>query len=161
MSNEWPMNPQSEAVPGSEQPEGAAAPEAAVRDGGEAGGTTRGFASGVEPASPPLAPDADSLASPSASDPGAEEEFFRPGEEIGELELADADPVPETQAPPLSGRARARRRGRRLVLLDTWQRSGLPAGDFADLVGISKATLFDWKKKFAESGPAGLMDKPK
>ena len=29
----------------------------------------------------------------------------------------------------------------RLLLLDTWQRSGLPAGDFAPLVGISKHTL--------------------
>jgi transposase InsO family protein len=49
----------------------------------------------------------------------------------------------------------------RLLLLDTWKRSGLPAGDFAALVGISKHTLYSWKKKFAEEGPAGLMDKPK
>ncbi len=49
----------------------------------------------------------------------------------------------------------------RLLLLDTWQRSGLPAADFAALVGISKFTLFAWKKKFEQEGPAGLMDKPK
>src|SRR5262245_54598783 len=49
----------------------------------------------------------------------------------------------------------------RLLLLDTWQRSGLPAADFAALVGISKFTLFAWKKKFEQDGPAGLMDKPK
>jgi transposase InsO family protein len=49
----------------------------------------------------------------------------------------------------------------RLLLLDTWQRSGLPAGDFAALVGISKFSLFAWKKKFDQEGPAGLMDKPK
>jgi transposase InsO family protein len=49
----------------------------------------------------------------------------------------------------------------RLLLLDTWQRSGLPAGDFAALVGISKFSLFAWKKKFEREGPAGLMDKPK
>jgi transposase InsO family protein len=49
----------------------------------------------------------------------------------------------------------------RLLLLDTWQRSGLPAGDFAALVGISKHTLYAWKKKFDTQGPAGLMDQPK
>ena len=49
----------------------------------------------------------------------------------------------------------------RLLLLDTWQRSGLPAGDFAPLVGLSKHTLYAWKKKFETEGPAGLMDKPR
>src|SRR5262249_39607295 len=76
--------------------------------------------------------------------------------------------------PPLA-RSRQRRRSlavpapkvetlqpaQRLLLLDTWQRSGLPAADFAALVGISKFTLFAWKKKFEQEGPAGLMDKPK
>ena len=37
----------------------------------------------------------------------------------------------------------------RLLILDTWQRSGLPAGDFAPLVGISKHTLYLWKKRFS------------
>jgi hypothetical protein len=46
-------------------------------------------------------------------------------------------------------------------LLDTWQRSGLTAADFAALVGISKITQFAWKKKFEQAGPAGLMDKPR
>jgi len=49
----------------------------------------------------------------------------------------------------------------RLLLLDTWQRSGLPAKDFAALVGISKFTLYTWKKKFDAQGPAGLLDRPK
>ena len=49
----------------------------------------------------------------------------------------------------------------RLLLLDTWQRSGLPAGDFADLVGINKTTLLGWQRRFDAEGPAGLMDKPK
>jgi transposase InsO family protein len=49
----------------------------------------------------------------------------------------------------------------RLLLLDTWQRSGLPAGDFAALVGLSKHTLYAWKKKFDAQGPAGLMDQPR
>src|SRR5262245_40318939 len=49
----------------------------------------------------------------------------------------------------------------RLLVLDTWRRSGLPAGDFAPLVGLSRHTLYAWKKKFDEHGPAGLADKPK
>jgi transposase len=50
---------------------------------------------------------------------------------------------------------------KRLLLLDTWQRSGLPAKDFAALVGMSKFTLYTWKKKFDAQGPAGLLDQPK
>ncbi len=49
----------------------------------------------------------------------------------------------------------------RLLILDTWQRSGLPAGDFAALVGVSKHTLYAWKKKFDDQGPSGLMDPPR
>jgi transposase InsO family protein len=49
----------------------------------------------------------------------------------------------------------------RLLLLDTWQRSGLPAADFAALVGLSKHTLYAWKRKFAAEGPGGLMDRPR
>src|SRR6266849_6492633 len=41
------------------------------------------------------------------------------------------------------------------------ERSGLPAGDFAALVGLSKHTLYAWKKKFDAEGPAGLMDQPR
>jgi transposase InsO family protein len=47
----------------------------------------------------------------------------------------------------------------RLLLLDTWRRSGLPAGDFAALVGLSKHTLYGWKKRFDAEGPGGLMAK--
>jgi transposase InsO family protein len=49
----------------------------------------------------------------------------------------------------------------RLLILDTWQRSGLPAGDFAPLVGISKHTLYLWKKRFSQHGPAGLAEHPR
>jgi transposase InsO family protein len=49
----------------------------------------------------------------------------------------------------------------RLLLLDLWQRSGLPAGDFANLVGVSKHTLYAWKKRFDTQGPAGLLDQPR
>lgn len=76
----------------------------------------------------------------------------------------------------LAGR-RGKRRGRRLVktgtpttpltapqrllLLDTWRRSGLPAADFAALIGMSKYTLYAWKKRFEQHGPAGLLDQPR
>jgi transposase InsO family protein len=51
----------------------------------------------------------------------------------------------------------------RLLLLDTWMRSGLPAGDFAAMLGgaISKHTLYGWKKRFEAMGPAGLSDQPR
>lgn len=49
----------------------------------------------------------------------------------------------------------------RLLILDTWLRSGLPAKDFAPLVGVTKHTLYSWKKKFDELGPGGLMDQPR
>src|SRR5260221_185795 len=91
---------------------------------------------------------------------------------------AGADPA--FPPPRLSGRGK-RRRGvpvtapaalprslpenltpaQRLLLLDTWQRSGLPAGDFAAMVGISKHTLYNWKRKFDTQGPGGLMDQPR
>lgn len=57
-------------------------------------------------------------------------------------------------APPLTA-------DQRLLLLDVWRRSGLPAGDFAALVGLSKHSLYDWKHKFETEGPAGLQDKPR
>jgi transposase InsO family protein len=90
-----------------------------------------------------------------------------------------ADPIAESNPPGVGPLPRlpGRRRGRRLVkakepsppptaqqrllLLDTWRRSGLPAGDFAALVGLSKHTLYAWKKKFDQQGPAGLLDQPR
>jgi transposase len=49
----------------------------------------------------------------------------------------------------------------RLLLLDTWQRSGLPAKDFSAMVGVGHYTLYKWKRSFDEYGPEGLMDRPK
>jgi transposase InsO family protein len=64
-------------------------------------------------------------------------------------------------SPPGDGPASPLTAEQRLLLLDTWRRSGLPAGDFAPLVGISKHTLYDWKRRFETEGPAGLQDKPR
>lgn len=49
----------------------------------------------------------------------------------------------------------------RLLLLDTWLRSKLPAKDFAALVGVSPHTLYKWKALFEAEGPAGLTNRPK
>jgi transposase InsO family protein len=47
----------------------------------------------------------------------------------------------------------------RLLVLDTWKRSGLPASEFASLVGVTAATLYTWRRKFLEEGPGGLLPK--
>ena len=112
--------------------------------------------------------------------PGGTDADGRPTrpEPIGDDTLIDIDRRPPAAPPlPLPRRA-ARRKGRRLVnpadatplamtpqqrllLLDTGRRSGLPAADFAALVGVSKHTLYAWKKKFDTAGPAGLLDQPR
>lgn len=71
--------------------------------------------------------------------------------------------------PSLSARRRgtrkrvARRRRvftpeQRLLILDAWRRSKIPATDFAPLLGISPHSLYSWRRRFLESGPAGLQD---
>ncbi len=45
----------------------------------------------------------------------------------------------------------------RLLLLDCWFRSKLPATEFSPLVGVSTATLYAWRRRFEEEGPAGLL----
>ena len=45
----------------------------------------------------------------------------------------------------------------RLMLLDVWQRSELPAKDFSELSGVSAHSLYTWRKKFEAEGPAGLV----
>jgi transposase InsO family protein len=62
---------------------------------------------------------------------------------------------------PSDAKGAALTAAQRLIILDTWRRSGLPANDFADLVGVSKHTLYAWKKKFEEEGPGGLADRPR
>ena len=118
---------------------------------------------------------------------GGGEEGGRPAEQAAELRDASADhavegseglspeELSELVAPLPPPRRRTRRRvpaeeapprrsltpEQRLVVLDTWQRSGLPAKDFAALIGVSQHTLYKWKKRFEEEGPAGLQDKPR
>lgn len=89
-----------------------------------------------------------------------------------------SDPLDwEMGPPPPAPNLGARRRGtmaklparpqmpisptQKLLLLDTWQRSGLPARDFAALVNLSRHTLLAWKRRFEQLGPAGLLDQPR
>jgi len=93
----------------------------------------------------------------------------------GGLPISDA---PDAALPPRLSNRRRRKTGRRvapetaaqrasftsrerLLILDTWLRSKLPAKDFSGLVRISQHTLYKWKHRFEEDGPAGLEDRPK
>jgi transposase InsO family protein len=68
---------------------------------------------------------------------------------------------PPSKAARLPGEERPRNftSTQRLLILDSWQRSALPATDFAPLVGLSPAALYKWKRLFEEHGPSGLEEK--
>jgi transposase InsO family protein len=120
-------------------------------------------------------PDAHPPSAPLGHDPSHDGPSSSGGDDL--LEIIDDPPVDPPFPSPVP-RLDAPRRGRRLVkpqpsapatltpqqrllLLDIWNRSGLPAGDFAPLVGVSKHTLYAWKKRFEAEGPAGLLDPPR
>src|SRR5262245_18795105 len=104
------------------------------------------------------------------SDEKREAPVVPPAEELPRQEVPGAEPVAREERPAgfwqPHGRQPRRRRlvqptettpvalgpPQRLLLLDTWKRSGLPAGDFAAMVGISKHTLYAWKKRFEAEG---------
>ena len=86
----------------------------------------------------------------------------------------NSHPLDGLQSPVHPARARGRKLARpediktpslspeqRLLILDTWRRSGLPARDFAPLVGVSRHTLYSWKQRFDREGPGGLVDRPR
>jgi len=99
-----------------------------------------------------------------------------PENEVEGAEASVQESLPWDDTPPAPVR-KTRRRGtlkpgaerpalplspqQKLLLLDTWLRSGLPARDFGALVNVSRQTLYAWKKRFEELGPAGLIDQPK
>jgi len=97
------------------------------------------------------------------------------GPQLPKREGNPADWEPEPVKPPnLIARKRGKSLAKRpekprlpltpqqkLLLLDTWQRSGLPARDFGALINMSRHTLYAWKRRFEQEGPAGLMDKPR
>ena len=173
-----PDQPPPQAVPATSNPQAAPAGAGEADDGAERGRSPSAAQAAASPApaahsAPPPAP----LPQPAVSDP----------EQLAEADGIDAEPEPpwvlpdvdpdlDPLGPPLP-RLGQPPRGRRLVkkdpapapaitpqqrllLLDIWQRSALSAGDFASLVGLSKHTLYAWKKRFDTHGPAGLMDSP-
>jgi transposase InsO family protein len=148
-------------------------PAAEAERGRSPSGASAAGSSNVDPR---YTPDLDpSLGSPPRRDPSLDGEATDSNcgaEDAHQSESHGEDPV---RPPALS----ARRRGSalrkkddtpprkdltpegRLLILDTWNRSGLPAGDFSSLVGVSKHTLYAWKRRFDLEGPAGLLDRPK
>lgn len=62
---------------------------------------------------------------------------------------------------PADGRVANFTGEQRLLLLDAWLRSKLPATEFCALVGVSSHTLYQWRKRFEEQGPAGLLGRRK
>jgi transposase InsO family protein len=153
------------------------------RNAGEGSPEQRGGAntSGGEPSPasrPPGGP-------PGQAEAGHPSQSPEPGDQADSFdELSwehDAPPPYDVEGLPLPPNLTARRQGgprrrtlarpqlpqapltppQKLLLLDTWQRSGLPARDFGALVHISRHTLYAWKRRFEELGPAGLMDQPR
>jgi transposase InsO family protein len=49
----------------------------------------------------------------------------------------------------------------RILILDAWRRSELPATDFAPLVGLSLPTLYSWRAKLQRGGPEALLGRPR
>ena len=96
-----------------------------------------------------------------------------PDEEVVVLEDDEEPPVskprlastPKGRKNPRPAKKRPDERTRtftpeqRLLILDSWQKSKLPAGDFAPLVGLSSAALYKWKSLFEEHGFAGLEER--
>ena len=178
------------AKPASEAPANAACPSVALSELTNAAEATRFESppdsspfdgSSMADAAPTVALAAEPVPSPAAADqapPLAEQSRLHgaPDEWLDELppELRVKEaprPRGKRLARPdsASGQASAQAGGpkrlftpqQRLLLLDSWRRSGLPAKDFAALVGISKHTLYVWKQRFDREGPGGLMDQPR
>src|SRR5262245_40117762 len=59
---------------------------------------------------------------------------------------------PQVEGVALSGE-------QRLLILDAWARSELTAGEFGRIAGVSSHTLYAWRRRFEEFGPAGLDEK--
>jgi transposase InsO family protein len=157
-SDESPQVPPAEGA-SAEAPSGAAAPAAAAAQRGRSPSGAEAAAGAADaPPSPP--PDDDGwidLSAPAKEPAPDDRPHTLSGLGLGHGGRPTRPPPCRRltkdagSAPPVSPQ-------QRLLLLDTWQRSGLPAADFAALVGVSRHTLHAWKKRFDERGPAGLLD---
>src|SRR5438876_4193109 len=63
--------------------------------------------------------------------------------------VVEAEPRPGEAGVALSGE-------QRLLILDAWSRSELTAGEFGKIAGVSPHTLYAWRRRVEELGPAGL-----
>src|SRR5262249_52067369 len=142
------------------------------RSGGERSGASSpspAAATGRGPASPAMhehtqsgavQPRSEGLEGLGEADPG-DEPSGAGGEEEGDGIARSpclASPMKGRRLAPKDAKPSPLTPEQRLLLLDTWQRSSLPAGDFASLVGISKHTLYAWKKRVDAEGPAGRLE---
>ncbi len=142
--------------------------EKAYRDGPSASEGGRRPTGDADGAGAPARPDDRAGRAGGLNGPGEDLETGAPPAPEDGLREGELDRLPR-----LSSRRKGRRlvkkeepRGeltpeQRLLLLDTWQRSGLSAKDFSALVGVSRHTLYGWKRKFSTYGPEGLMDRPR
>ena len=102
--------------------------------------------------------DISEASAPAGAGPGPSARSSPSQEEAESAQQSAAEAESRSSLPVLAGRKRGRRLVKkelarpkklspqqRLLMLDTWQRSGLPAGEFASVVGISKHTLYKWK----------------
>ena len=142
-------------------------------------GPTERSGGGAAPADAAAAGPVPAIASPVQAGPSSQ--IGPPAESLGPAPEAGPEPAPlpinprpfGAGPPPMAGRgsgsprrllspqeaASANRQltpEQKLLILDTWQRSGLPALDFGALVGVSRQTLYAWKNRFEQLGPAGL-----
>jgi len=76
----------------------------------------------------------------------------------GDSQVEEGTPKRGTVSGEKEGRGSFRPQ-QRLLILDIWERSELPAVEMASLIGINPATLHEWKKRFDQYGPVGLEDK--
>jgi transposase InsO family protein len=86
---------------------------------------------------------------------------------MGESDQSEARAESPDLSRPISGKKEARAASRvftsveRLLILDIWERSEIGAPQFGELLGITSHTLYQWRKRFEEDGPAGLEDRPR
>jgi hypothetical protein len=152
MSEEHPLSAAQHEAPEEHQD--------AVAQDGYVGAGRDVATGGVKPAAAPPYPPEEPAEFIACPDPVQDELVDATDEAFDQEEVPSPGANGSMPTPPLVGGRRRRQRlftkledrptpdkltaTQRLLLLDTWLRSGLPAGDFAPLVGVSKHTLYLW-----------------
>lgn len=75
-----------------------------------------------------------------AGKPGAPINDLSPGKSQGSKRRSPGESL-AAERPSLTAK-------QRLLILDSWQRSGLSGPDFSPLVGLSVKTLYSWRGRF-------------